>query len=233
MAMAMGVEHEPMFDLFAGEDADLSQANFDLLTLHPSANTITQASNGTTNESRSGTLVNENGPKASDAEDASGESDDFDPLFDDGEDVPSASHPTANDPGAPITNGNHPQPPPPAPLQQALPSAPLQLPGAHPSPHSGGGGTVGGWAQAVHQHQQYNQHQTQHRIPLLDPVSYTNFSPDIFMTAAIDGQVALWDRRANAVSGRGVGRLEMGEKTPPWCISVSCLHDETYFGRMC
>ena len=55
--------------------------------------------------------------------------------------------------------------------------------------------------------------------PILDPLSYTMFSPDVLMTASIDGQVMLWDRRVHT-PGRGVGRLWMSEKTPPWCVSV-------------
>lgn len=55
--------------------------------------------------------------------------------------------------------------------------------------------------------------------PLLDTTSYSTFSPDILMTAAIDGQVILWDKRINTPK-KGVGRLEMSEKTPPWCVSV-------------
>jgi transcriptional activator SPT8 len=56
--------------------------------------------------------------------------------------------------------------------------------------------------------------------PLLDPTEYATYSPDILMTAAIDGQIILWDKRANTV-GKGVGRLWMSEKTPPWCLSVN------------
>lgn len=44
-------------------------------------------------------------------------------------------------------------------------------------------------------------------------------SPDLLMTAYIDGQVLLWDRRAPPQSKPL--RLEMGEKSPPWCVSVS------------
>ena len=55
--------------------------------------------------------------------------------------------------------------------------------------------------------------------PLLDPVTYCSFSPDILMTAAIDGQVMLWDRRVHS-PGQGVGRLPMAEKNRPWCVSV-------------
>jgi transcriptional activator SPT8 len=61
--------------------------------------------------------------------------------------------------------------------------------------------------------------------PLLDPTTYSTFSPDILMTASIDGQVILWDRRVTSSGGgTGVGRLWMSDKTPPWCLSV-CLHD--------
>lgn len=58
--------------------------------------------------------------------------------------------------------------------------------------------------------------------PLLDPMGYTSYSPDLLMTACIDGQVILWDRRVHS-PGRGVGRLWMSEKTPPWCLSVRSL----------
>lgn len=56
--------------------------------------------------------------------------------------------------------------------------------------------------------------------PILDAPSYAKFSHDIIMTAAMDGQVVLWDCRAASGAGYGVGRLWMGEKTPPWCLSV-------------
>lgn len=58
--------------------------------------------------------------------------------------------------------------------------------------------------------------------PLLDTPSYATYSPNLLMTASIDGQVILWDRRVHA-PGKGVGRLWMSEKTPPWCLSVSVL----------
>ena len=44
-------------------------------------------------------------------------------------------------------------------------------------------------------------------------------SPDVVMTAYMNGKVLLWDRRAPAQTKPL--RLEMGEKTPPWCVSVS------------
>jgi transcriptional activator SPT8 len=68
--------------------------------------------------------------------------------------------------------------------------------------------------------------------PLLDSASYGAFSPDILMTASIDGQVLLWDRRVG-VPGQGVGRLWMSEKTPPWCLSACWSADggQIYAGR--
>jgi hypothetical protein len=45
----------------------------------------------------------------------------------------------------------------------------------------------------------------------------------MFMTAAIDGQVILWDVRAREATSRGVGRLYMSAGTPPWCLSVRGL----------
>lgn len=60
--------------------------------------------------------------------------------------------------------------------------------------------------------------------PLLDRVSCAAYSPDILMTAAMDGQVVLWDLRVSVPGpGRGVGRLWMSEKTPPWCLSVRSI----------
>jgi len=55
--------------------------------------------------------------------------------------------------------------------------------------------------------------------PLLDKSNYSGYSSDLLMTAFVDGQVVLWDRRVSTL-GKGVGRLEMNEKTPPWCLSV-------------
>lgn len=58
--------------------------------------------------------------------------------------------------------------------------------------------------------------------PVLDSTTYATFSPDLLMTAHVDGQVILWDRRVQT-PGKGVGRMWMSEKTPPWCMSVRCL----------
>ncbi|KAJ4487884.1 WD40 repeat-like protein [Lentinula aciculospora] len=65
--------------------------------------------------------------------------------------------------------------------------------------------------------------------PLLDSQGYKAFSPDILMTAAIDGQIMLWDKRVNT----GVGRLWISEKTPPWCLSACWSADgnQIYAGR--
>ena len=76
--------------------------------------------------------------------------------------------------------------------------------------------------------QPYNQHLGRGAIapkgapPVLDPTTYATFSPDLLMTAHVDGQVILWDRRVHS-PGRGVGRLWMSEKTPPWLMSVRAL----------
>lgn len=56
--------------------------------------------------------------------------------------------------------------------------------------------------------------------PVLDSTAYGAFSPDVLMTASVDGSIVLWDTRVNT-PGKGVGRLEMSNKTPPWCVSVS------------
>lgn len=55
--------------------------------------------------------------------------------------------------------------------------------------------------------------------PLLSSDNSATFSPDILMIAAIDGQIMLWDKRVST-PGKGVGRMWMSEKTPPWCVSV-------------
>jgi len=69
--------------------------------------------------------------------------------------------------------------------------------------------------------------------PILDASSYATFSQDIIMTAAMDGQVVLWDCRAPSGPGYGVGRLWMSEKTPPWCLSAcwSPNGGQIYAGR--
>ncbi|KAF9483750.1 WD40 repeat-like protein, partial [Pholiota conissans] len=68
--------------------------------------------------------------------------------------------------------------------------------------------------------------------PLIDVLGYQSYSSDILMTAFIDGQVILWDRRVQN-NGRGVGRLWINEKTPPWCLSACWSTDgaQIYAGR--
>ncbi|KAG6874200.1 hypothetical protein C0995_003746 [Termitomyces sp. Mi166 len=68
--------------------------------------------------------------------------------------------------------------------------------------------------------------------PLLDSAIYSTYSPDVLMTASIDGQIIIWDRRADTPGG-GVGRLWMSEKTPPWCLSACWSADggQIYAGR--
>jgi len=68
--------------------------------------------------------------------------------------------------------------------------------------------------------------------PLLDAAGCSLFSSDILMTASIDGQVILWDKRVNSPR-KGVGRLVMSEKTPPWCVSACWSADgaQMYAGR--
>ncbi|CAE6414568.1 unnamed protein product [Rhizoctonia solani] len=71
-------------------------------------------------------------------------------------------------------------------------------------------------------------------VPALDPGTYEHYSHNILMTAAIDGQITIWDRRvAGSTPGSGVGRLEIPEKTPPWCVSACWSADgsQLYAGR--
>ncbi|KAH7340886.1 WD40-repeat-containing domain protein [Rhizoctonia solani] len=71
-------------------------------------------------------------------------------------------------------------------------------------------------------------------VPTLDPEAYERYSHNILMTAAIDGQITIWDRRvAGSTPGSGVGRLEIPEKTPPWCVSACWSADgsQLYAGR--
>ncbi|KIM58865.1 hypothetical protein SCLCIDRAFT_1218211 [Scleroderma citrinum Foug A] len=68
--------------------------------------------------------------------------------------------------------------------------------------------------------------------PLLSSDNSATFSPDILMIAAIDGQIMLWDKRVSS-PGKGVGRMWMSEKTPPWCVSACWSTDgaQVYAGR--
>ncbi|KAF8328886.1 WD40-repeat-containing domain protein [Cantharellus anzutake] len=156
-------------------------------------------------------------PQAS--EDAAGESDnDFDPLFDDDAEPPPA----------------HPQPVPAPPPQSAgmtLPSGggalQLHMPGSNQYP------TRTPPPPPLHQLPYLTPAPSKKETPILDPVRYNDFSPDILMTASIDGQVTLWDRRASSLDSRGVGRLEGNERSPPWCVSACWSGDGShiYAGR--
>ncbi|KAL5511215.1 SPT8_2 [Sanghuangporus vaninii] len=68
--------------------------------------------------------------------------------------------------------------------------------------------------------------------PVLDSATYGAFSPDVLMTASVDGSIVLWDRRVDT-AGKGVGRLESSSKTPPWCVSACWSADggQVYAGR--
>ncbi|KAF8844476.1 WD40 repeat-like protein [Paxillus ammoniavirescens] len=68
--------------------------------------------------------------------------------------------------------------------------------------------------------------------PLLSAENSATFSPDVLMISAIDGQIMLWDKRVNT-PGKGVGRLWLSEKTPPWCVSACWSTDGShiYAGR--
>lgn len=136
------------------------------------------------------------------SDDAEGDTDnDYDPLFDDEGDGETSA--PARQTGPQSNGTQH------SGLQSNM-APPLQMPGTSTAPPP-----------SAFQSTQY-QNTAKNLTPVLDPVSYNDFSPDIFMTAGIDGQITLWDRRA---SSRGVGRLELPEKTPPWCMSV-CMQEE-------
>ena len=61
-------------------------------------------------------------------------------------------------------------------------------------------------------------------IPLLTSTEFKQFSDDILLSSSMDGQIVLIDRRVND-AGRGIGRLQTSEKTPPWCMSSCWLSD--------
>ncbi len=156
-------------------------------------------------ESQSTIVVAHPSPQAS--EDAAGESDnDFDPLFDDDAEPPPAPQTV---PAPPLQNGGMTLPSGGGALQLHMPGS-NQYPTSTPPPPL--------------QPQQLAYSPSvvpKKETPILDPVRYNDFSPDILMTASIDGQVTLWDRRAPSSDGRGMGRLEGNERSPPWCVSVS------------
>ncbi|KAF8320054.1 WD40 repeat-like protein [Clavulina sp. PMI_390] len=136
-------------------------------------------------------------------EDADGDTDnDYDPLFDDED----GEAPAASSKNASQANGA------PAPPGQMA----FQLPGTSNTPQPPGPAA----------------RPPKPATPLLDPVTYRDFSPDIFMTSGIDGQIVIWDRRASS-SGKGCGALPLPEKVPPWCISACWSADgsQIFAGR--
>lgn len=70
-----------------------------------------------------------------------------------------------------------------------------------------------------------------HIPPVLDASRWATFSPDVLLTASIDGQIVLWDKRVQSPGHdpfngwQGVGRLYMSEKTRPWCMSAAWSAD--------
>lgn len=211
------------------------------------SNTVVNASATNPSRPRNGKV---NGVNSSEDGDAEGDTDnDYDPLFDDeGDGGDAAVNPNQQQQAPPP-----PQyvPPPPGQLRRAdLPQAPFNI-GAYPyHGQPNGNVNVNGApvpafppipptaialptqpAPAPAQLQMpgtlssfltvgYQPPPVVKRTPVMDPVTYRDLSPDIFMTAGIDGQITIWDRRATT---GGVGRLELPEKTPPWCQSVGIL----------
>lgn len=146
----------------------------------------------------------------------------YDPLFDDADAEGESVLPSANgtalptpqmSPPPPYTEsglalpGSNPHPPAASPTPKETPvSTPLfSQSNAQAGPSRTGVGAAG-------------------TIPLLTRTSFDTFSEDIMMTSSMDGQVTLIDRRVptgpESANG-GVGRLQAGEKAPPWCMSVS------------
>ncbi|KAI0683697.1 WD40-repeat-containing domain protein [Cytidiella melzeri] len=134
----------------------------------------------------------------------------YDPLFDDDPDA---------DVGEYTGYQSQPQQPQPELSQLSMPGGPTT---AQPSLPSGRQAVGTGAAAPA----------PKNAPPVLDSLSYTMFSSDVLLTASIDGQVMLWDRRVHT-PGRGVGRLWMSEKTPPWCVSACWSADgsQIYAGR--
>lgn len=221
------------------------------------SNTVVNASAMTASRPRNGKV---NGVNSSEDGDAEGDTDnDYDPLFDDeGDGGDAALNPNQQQPPPPPQY----VPPPPGQLRRAdLPQAPFNIAAyTYPGQPNGNGnsnsngapvpsftpvpptsiplptqpaptpaqlqmpGTLSSFLTVG-----YQPPPVVKRTPVMDPVTYRDLSPDIFMTAGIDGQITIWDRRATT---GGVGRLELPEKTPPWCQSVGhllpLLHFEQY-----
>ncbi|ORX46814.1 WD40 repeat-like protein [Hesseltinella vesiculosa] len=62
-----------------------------------------------------------------------------------------------------------------------------------------------------------------------DPPQEDRYSPHIFLSASVDGQCLIWDRRME----KEAAKLSVPDKTPPWCFSA-CWHadgSKIYVGR--
>ncbi|KAG9318684.1 WD40-repeat-containing domain protein [Chiua virens] len=144
----------------------------------------------------------------------------FDPLFDDEPDADGeGENQPAPDGNVSLTATSHKE---------------KGIPGAHVGLAVPDGGTSDPMSQG-HQGGRLSQSSVappKNAPPLLSVENSAAFSPDILMIPAIDGQIMLWDKRVNT-PGRGVGRLWLSEKTPPWCVSACWSADGThiYVGR--
>lgn len=129
----------------------------------------------------------------------------FDPLFDD-EPEPDGDGDNHSGPdGVGQANNSH--------KESAAPDVPVGL-----GVPDAGGSDPTSQAQAVRSFQNAVA-PPKNAPPLFSTENSTTFSSDVLMVSAIDGQIMLWDKRANT-PGKGVGRLWLSEKTPPWCVSV-------------
>lgn len=129
----------------------------------------------------------------------------YDPLFDEPE----------NNEGSFFDRPERSSPEKPPPVPQTSAPSGLAVPGAEPVAQFRTGKPSINSSMATGGH---------YRNPVIDSSLAAKFSHDVLLTAAIDGQVILWDRRASPASGGGgVGRLEMADKCPPWCVSVCVL----------
>jgi hypothetical protein len=55
-------------------------------------------------------------------------------------------------------------------------------------------------------------------LPSYSDGSVAQLGEDVFLSAALDGECLVWDRRA---SGGAARRLDIPKASSPWCISVS------------
>ena len=169
----------------------------------------------------SGTLTGEAGPPAQEAKPEEPAADvemdppsPYDPLFDD-DDADAAGSPALPDP-EPKINGQKPPH-----LDLALPTSKQNGTVPDGPPQSATGSGAGSLFSGMPT-PSASRPSAAANIPLLSPATYKAFSDDVLLASSMDGQVSLIDRR---VQGDGlVGRLQPGDKAPPWCMSVSLHH---------